>query len=100
MEAQKNIFNIKDCVFVLAIDYQVVVKGLEGKFGKSVSVLYGALPPETRRNEIDRFNSGATEILLATDCIGLGLNFFGIKRIVFASLKKWDGNEQWAWLPL
>ena len=33
LELLKNIFNIKDCVFVLAIDYQVVVKGLVGKFG-------------------------------------------------------------------
>jgi hypothetical protein len=30
----KNIFNVPDCVFVLAIDYQVVVKGLKEKFGK------------------------------------------------------------------
>lgn len=34
LELLKNIFNIKDCVFVLAIDYQVVVKGLVSKFGK------------------------------------------------------------------
>lgn len=34
LELLKNIFNIKDCVFLLAIDYQVVVKGLESKFGK------------------------------------------------------------------
>ena len=34
LELLKNIFNIKDCVFVLASDYQVVVKGLVGKFGK------------------------------------------------------------------
>ena len=34
LELLKNIFNIQDCVFVLAIDYQVVVKGLVGKFGK------------------------------------------------------------------
>ena len=34
LELLKNIFNIKDCVFVLAIDYQVVVKGLVGKFGQ------------------------------------------------------------------
>ncbi len=34
LELLKNIFNIPNCVFVLAIDYQVVVKGLEGKFGK------------------------------------------------------------------
>ena len=34
LELLKNIFNIPGCVFVLAIDYQVVVKGLESKFGK------------------------------------------------------------------
>jgi hypothetical protein len=34
LEALKNIFDIENCVFVLAIDYDVVIKGLEKKFGK------------------------------------------------------------------
>lgn len=34
LEVLKNIFEIDGCVFVLAIDYDVVVKGLESKFGK------------------------------------------------------------------
>jgi len=34
LELLKNIFNVPGCVFVLAIDYQVVIKGLESKFGK------------------------------------------------------------------
>ena len=34
LELLKNIFNIPQCVFVLAIDYQVVVKGLKEKFGE------------------------------------------------------------------
>jgi len=34
LELLKNIFSIKHCLFVLAIDYQVVVKGLKGKFGE------------------------------------------------------------------
>jgi hypothetical protein len=33
LELLKNIFDIKHCVFLLAIDYDVVVKGLEPKFG-------------------------------------------------------------------
>jgi len=33
LEALKNIFDIPNCVFILAIDYEVVVKGLESKFG-------------------------------------------------------------------
>jgi hypothetical protein len=34
LELLKNIFNINHCVFILAIDYQVVVKGLKHKFGE------------------------------------------------------------------
>jgi hypothetical protein len=34
LELLKNIFSIPNCVFVLAIDYQVVVKGLKDKFGE------------------------------------------------------------------
>lgn len=33
LEALKNIFDIPHCIFILAIDYDVVVKGLESKFG-------------------------------------------------------------------
>jgi hypothetical protein len=40
LEALKNIFDIPKCVFILAIDYDVVVKGLESKFG-----------PKTEENE-------------------------------------------------
>lgn len=34
LELLKNIFDIKHCIFVLAIDYDVVVKGLKNKFGE------------------------------------------------------------------
>ena len=34
LELLKNIFSVPKCIFILAIDYQVVVKGLEHKFGK------------------------------------------------------------------
>ena len=34
LESLKNLFDIPHCVFILAIDYEIVVKGLESKFGK------------------------------------------------------------------
>lgn len=34
LEVLKNLFNIKNCIFLLAIDYEVVVKGLQAKFGE------------------------------------------------------------------
>lgn len=33
LDVLKNVFDIDNCVFVLAIDYEVIVKGLESKFG-------------------------------------------------------------------
>ncbi len=37
LELLKNIFSVPKCIFILAIDYQVVVKGLEHKFGKQTA---------------------------------------------------------------
>ena len=34
LELLKNVFDIDNCVFVLAIDYEIVVKGLKEKFGQ------------------------------------------------------------------
>ena len=34
LEALKNIFDLDNCIFILAIDYDVIIKGLEKKFGK------------------------------------------------------------------
>ena len=58
--------------------------------GHSVSVIYGALPPEVRRREAERFAEGAAHILVATDAIGMGLNL-PIRRVLFSTLNKFDG---------
>jgi len=34
LESLKNVFDVDNCTFILAIDYDVVIKGLEKKFGK------------------------------------------------------------------
>lgn len=34
LELLKNIFTLRNCIFILAIDYDVVVKGLKPKFGE------------------------------------------------------------------
>ncbi|GAB6967888.1 hypothetical protein JCM25156A_19250 [Komagataeibacter kakiaceti JCM 25156] len=60
--------------------------------GKRVAVVYGALSPEVRRAEAQRFNSGDADILIATDAIGMGLNLT-IRRVIFAALRKYDGTQ-------
>ena len=61
-----------------------------GANGRSVSVIYGALPPEVRKREAERFAGGETDILVATDAIGMGLNL-PIRRVLFSTLVKFDG---------
>lgn len=61
--------------------------------GKHVAVVYGALSPEVRRREAERFRSGDAQVLVATDAIGMGLNL-PIARIVFSTVAKWDGIEE------
>ena len=59
--------------------------------GHPVSVIYGALPPEVRRREAERFAQGESHILVATDAIGMGLNL-PIRRVLFSTLTKFDGQ--------
>lgn len=60
--------------------------------GRKVSVLYGNLSPGVRREEARRFRSGETDILVATDCIGMGLNL-PIKTVLFSQTTKFDGRD-------
>lgn len=59
--------------------------------GHRVSVIYGGLTPEVRRNEARRFREGESDIVCATDAIGLGLNL-PLDRVVFYETDKFDGE--------
>jgi hypothetical protein len=60
--------------------------------GLSVATIYGALAPEVRRTESERFASGEADIVVATDAIGMGLNL-PVRRVVFSTVHKYDGIE-------
>ncbi|CAI5527513.1 unnamed protein product [Closterium sp. Naga37s-1] len=58
-------------------------------------VVYGALPPETRRQQARLFNEEESDfrVLVASDAIGMGLNL-SIRRVVFSTLHKFNGEEK------
>lgn len=60
------------------------------QWGFTVASIYGALAPEVRRTESERFNTGQADILVATDAIGMGLNL-PIRRVIFSHIHKFDG---------
>lgn len=59
---------------------------------RRVSVVYGNLPPEVRRKQADRFASGETEICVATDAVGMGLNL-PADYVCFYEIEKFDGRQ-------
>lgn len=61
--------------------------------GHSVSMIYGSMPPETRKKQVHRFNSGESSIIVSTDAIGMGLNL-PIKRVIFLENEKFDGQKR------
>jgi hypothetical protein len=62
------------------------------KLKRRVSVVYGNLPPEVRRKQADRFADGETEICVATDAVGMGLNL-PADYVCFYELEKFDGKR-------
>jgi len=68
---------------------------LKQNFSKNfeVSVVYGNLSPEVRREEARRFREGETQILVATDAIAMGMNL-PIKTVLFSKAEKFDGITQ------
>mgnify|MGYP001314208155 FL=1 len=56
------------------------------------AVVMGSLSPKTRNSQVDLYQSGDVDYLVATDAIGMGLNM-DINEIYFSNLKKFDGKK-------
>jgi ATP-dependent RNA helicase SUPV3L1/SUV3 len=56
------------------------------------AVVMGGLSPRTRNAQVELYQSGEVDFLVATDAIGMGLNM-DIAHVAFASLSKFDGHR-------
>lgn len=94
MDRHVALGNLEPHTALIAFSRSDVLK-LKQKLHKkhNVSVIYGNLSPEVRRDEARRFREGETDILIATDAISMGLNL-PIKTILFTTHKKFDGIER------
>nr|XP_019071259.1 ATP-dependent RNA helicase SUV3, mitochondrial isoform X2 [Solanum lycopersicum]XP_025888502.1 ATP-dependent RNA helicase SUV3, mitochondrial isoform X2 [Solanum lycopersicum] len=84
-----------DCVVTFSrTEIYKMKKQIEAGGMHRCSVVYGSLPPETRTRQATMFNdaSSNSDVLVASDAIGMGLNL-NISRIIFSTLQKFDGVE-------
>ncbi|MCX6054489.1 MAG: helicase-related protein [Chloroflexi bacterium] len=98
LEVATSVFSLENLPArtVLVAFSRLTVLGLKASLEKthnrSVSVVYGNLPPEVRLRQAERFANGETEICVATDAIGMGLNL-PADNVCFFETEKYDGNR-------
>lgn len=56
------------------------------------AVVMGALSPRTRNAQVELYQSGDVDFLIATDAIGMGLNL-DVDHVAFAAGRKYDGYQ-------
>ena len=62
------------------------------------AVVMGALSPRTRNAQVEMYQNGDVDYLVATDAIGMGLNL-DISHVAFSSLTKFDGRRMRHLMP-
>ena len=62
------------------------------------AVVMGALSPRTRNAQVELYQNGEVDYLVATDAIGMGLNL-DIQHVAFSSTAKFDGRRMRALFP-
>lgn len=95
---QGNMANVQKGDAVVAFsrkDIFEIKQRIERESKEKCCVVYGALPPETRRQQAHLFNDKNSEygVLVASDAIGMGLNL-NIRRVVLSTLEKFHGKER------
>ena len=56
------------------------------------AIVMGSLSPKTRNAQVNLYQSGDVDYLVATDAIGMGINM-DLDNVYFSSLKKFDGKK-------
>lgn len=83
-----------DCIVAFSRNDIFGIKSLvESQTPYKACVVYGALPPETRRQQARLFNQpdSGYDIMVASDAVGMGLNL-NIRRIIFHTMEKREGR--------
>ncbi len=84
--------NRKSALIAFSIEEVYALAELVRRQKGGAAVVMGSLSPKTRNSQVDLYQSGDVDYLVATDAIGMGINM-DIDQISFSSLKKFDGKK-------
>ncbi|MDA9910486.1 helicase-related protein [Amylibacter sp.] len=88
----------RSAIVGFSVDNVYAVAELLRRQKGGAAVVMGALSPRTRNAQVELYQNGDVDFLVATDAIGMGLNL-DINHVAFSSLTKFDGRRMRYLMP-
>ena len=84
--------NPKTALIAFSVDEVYAIAELVRRQKGGAAIVMGSLSPKTRNSQVELYQSGDANFLVATDAIGMGINM-DIDHVSFSNLRKFDGKK-------
>ena len=85
--------NRKTAIVAFSTEEVYAIAELVRRQKGGAAIVMGSLSPKTRNAQVELYQSGDVDFLVATDAIGMGINM-DLENVYFSNLKKFDGKKQ------
>ena len=84
--------NRKTAIIAFSAEEVYAIAELLRRQKGGAAIVMGSLSPKTRNAQVNLYQSGDVDFLVATDAIGMGINM-DLDHVYFSNLKKFDGKK-------
>ena len=84
--------NRKTAIIAFSAEEVYAIAELLRRQKGGAAIVMGSLSPKTRNAQVELYQSGDVDFLVATDAIGMGINM-DLDSVYFSNLKKFDGRK-------
>ena len=84
--------NRKTAIIAFSAEEVYAIAELIRRQKGGAAIVMGSLSPKTRNAQVELYQSGDVDFLVATDAIGMGINM-DLSNVYFSNLKKFDGKK-------
>jgi len=84
--------NRKTAIIAFSTEEVYAIAELIRRQKGGAAIVMGSLSPKTRNAQVQLYQSGDVDFLVATDAIGMGINM-DLENVFFSNIKKFDGKK-------
>jgi len=84
--------NRKSVIIAFSTEEVYAIAELVRRQKGGAAIVMGSLSPKTRNAQVELYQSGDVDFLVATDAIGMGINM-DLESVYFSNIRKFDGKK-------